>query len=1171
MPTPSPEKSRPQPSGGFALVIALGLMAFVLLLLLSITALVQVETKSAEVAQERLRAEQNAYLGLQVAIGELQKHAGADQRITARSDLITDTSDSPSAALSRKYYTGVWDSRTGTFKKWLASVADASGQSDPSGLVNESDVNTASANFATIALMTVPGVADEDVFVDRVQVNDSGAYAFWIADEGVKAKVNMLDSEAYYDALEDGDDEAQILRAPLVAAPSVGAGLLDELSSVMAQTKSDAAFRENLRKLTGKNELQLLGVSEAALAALRHDVTSVSYGLLTNPKDGGLKEDLSLAFEHGNKGTGSVFTVESYAHPKKTIDVRGPAWALFQDHYNLYKQMSYSNGVPQLDTNDPVAHGLLSGSDQDDFYNYRDELQDAYMDVTVFPNAEAGVGSPSVGFELPRPVRVQRQPIYLGNMVIISMYNDAGKLVTILNPVGLMWNPYSTALRLHEAATIEVPMKFGIEYLFSDPVGVDPDDVDLVPYKGRLSTNAAAPQNRVILTVPAGETFGPGEIKLYTVGDSRTTSRRPSVVNEINYDNGYYVEKWLEDARLGSVLQSDINRPSYYTTDGLDMPLPGATIRIAVTPIQTNWHTSSYAPASTGGGVGKYYQRSIMMTSQMQSLNDPGLDISQGSFSAYSHTGKDGSIFIGADVPVANLINPTPVGIYFYAANAVDDVNNQLPTATALEMHLSSNPRALFSTSLRGTYQHFRNNPSTIYEPQDFLGTTTLSGLFFDDQYAHYGLSYNNAANGQNRPVAWEFPTAPITSLAQLQHVYFNTDHYEPSYAVGNSFASPYVRRNESISSVGPTFLHSTFPDWFGSAIDFSYLLNDSLWDNYFFSSLAPTYEDGALQQNLNATIDDFVARSDTPKNSRMQLHLPHGLDATTLGGELKDPTKNPEEMIAGHLMVEGAFNVNSVSVAAWKAFLGSLYEQDVVGLELEDSASGGGTDLALDTNPSQAVFSRFSMPTLDKSYPDASDVQNNAGSGYRTLDADQLQDLAVEMVKQVRARGPFMSLAEFVNRSLVASPDTTGLMGPLQQAINDAGLNDDYALGLTVDKGGASPTANTNDIFLEPEAGTGNSYGAGPGYLLQSDFLNALGPFISVKSNTFVIRSYGESVNPVTGSQSTVYLEAVVQQVPEFVDNTQPAKSVILNDVNASFGRKFEIVKVRRLTADEI
>ena len=56
---------------GFALVVALSLMAFVLLLLLSISTLVQVETRSAEVSAARSEAHQNALLGLQQAMGAL--------------------------------------------------------------------------------------------------------------------------------------------------------------------------------------------------------------------------------------------------------------------------------------------------------------------------------------------------------------------------------------------------------------------------------------------------------------------------------------------------------------------------------------------------------------------------------------------------------------------------------------------------------------------------------------------------------------------------------------------------------------------------------------------------------------------------------------------------------------------------------------------------------------------------------------------------------------------------------------------------------------------------------------------------------------------------------------------------------------------------------------------
>ena len=117
--------NRQHSQGGFALVIALSLMAFVLLLLLSITTLVRVESQGAAITLERLRAEQNALLGLNLAIGELQKHAGRDQTITARADLITDGSGTSTAVPETSYYTGVWDTQTETFSKWLASVANA--------------------------------------------------------------------------------------------------------------------------------------------------------------------------------------------------------------------------------------------------------------------------------------------------------------------------------------------------------------------------------------------------------------------------------------------------------------------------------------------------------------------------------------------------------------------------------------------------------------------------------------------------------------------------------------------------------------------------------------------------------------------------------------------------------------------------------------------------------------------------------------------------------------------------------------------------------------------------------------------------------------------------------------------------------------------------------------
>ena len=107
---------------GFALVIALGLMAFVLLLLLSITTLVQVETRSSQTQLHQMEAEQGALLGLQVALGELQKNAGPDQRVTATAGIVNGVA----ADGSTQHYTGVWSSEpnipaANRFIQWLVS------------------------------------------------------------------------------------------------------------------------------------------------------------------------------------------------------------------------------------------------------------------------------------------------------------------------------------------------------------------------------------------------------------------------------------------------------------------------------------------------------------------------------------------------------------------------------------------------------------------------------------------------------------------------------------------------------------------------------------------------------------------------------------------------------------------------------------------------------------------------------------------------------------------------------------------------------------------------------------------------------------------------------------------------------------------------------------------
>ena len=765
--TPKAYRSNISRSGGFALVLALSLMAFVLLLVLSISTLVSVESKSSSIAVARVEAEQAAMLGLNVALGELQKVAGTDQRVTTRADRLA------VGNVKRKYYTGVWDSTNGSFIQWLASAATANGLQDSTGLNNETFVNAGSAAPVSVVLhKSADGL--EDVEVDKVAFEPTTGYAFWIADEGVKAKVNSVADEAYYTAVANADAKDPELLYPLGAAQSVGAEQITELNAVTAAKHTDSLIRHNLRKTQQSGNFEMLGVSADDLRKVDHDMTHFSYGLLTNPVDGGLKTDLSLAFEHGNADVGHVFVVEGYEHPDAgNIDVRGPSWSVFQDHYNLYKQMSFSSGIPRISTTDPMSHGELTGGEADSFYISRGELNNRFLDPNVYETAES-IGSATGGFAMPRPQFVQRQPVYLGHIMVISMLIEeevvdgetVNVLKTVLNPVALLWNPYNVELEVTDQPLVRIEPNIAIEYRFNG---------DAQPNKGRasvpilLSRETGFGQPWLWLYIPINERFAPGELKVYSADGLVSGPLMFNTTTTFNPQNGVYIDSWLNEANIGENDYSALQDTSIYEDNGLIVSGNVTSIDVAISPFNKNNMESHYELTSTPN---RFYQKFYAYTGDMGTGPIGG----EGTFDV-TDSGKEGLSFVSS-FPVSSLSSPYPFGIYNWTTAAADSINNHLYAgdpnkASAVDMYLMSNPRAPFSTTEVGTYWHQRSNVHTTLEPLAFAGgLTELENFFVNYQRPHYGTSYTTVANGQNRPVAWEFPTTPLTSLAQLQHVF---------------------------------------------------------------------------------------------------------------------------------------------------------------------------------------------------------------------------------------------------------------------------------------------------------------------------------------------------------------------------------------------------------------
>jgi hypothetical protein len=279
------------PTSGFALVIALSLMAFVLLLLLSITTLVQVETANSTQAKDQLSARNNALLGMQIALGNLQVAAGPDQRITANAAILDGVDP------SKSNYTAVWDVDGATPGAvaaplaWLASGED-SGTTATSGstatdstwpmLVSERDSGNIEAVYAApIAVLNESG-------------NTDGQMAWWIGDEGMKAKFNLAESTYLRDSSTDSDKR-------LGTSSRFGIEALENFETTYEYT--DDTFVAKLQKTISAQQASILNSDlSTPLEDHFHDISFYSRGLLTNTRDGGLKQDLTHYFEGGIGG-----------------------------------------------------------------------------------------------------------------------------------------------------------------------------------------------------------------------------------------------------------------------------------------------------------------------------------------------------------------------------------------------------------------------------------------------------------------------------------------------------------------------------------------------------------------------------------------------------------------------------------------------------------------------------------------------------------------------------------------------------------------------------------------------------------------------------------------------------------------------------------------------------
>jgi len=94
----------------------------------------------------------------------------------------------------------------------------------------------------------------------------------------------------------------------------------------------------------------------------------------------------------------------------------------------------------------------------------------------------------------------------------------------------------------------------------------------------------------------------------------------------------------------------------------------------------------------------------------------------------------------------------------------------------------------------------------------------------------------------------------------------------------------------------------------------------------------------------------------------------------------------------------------------------------------------------------------------------------------------------------------------------------------------------------------------------------------ASPDYVTADQLLSRLLPLLTVRSDTFRLRAYGDTRNPVTGAVlGRAWCEAWVQRVPDYLDPADDPASAPSRPDNVAGGRRFLVTSFRWLTTADI
>lgn len=1276
---------------GFALLITVTLLAFLVLLLVSLASLTRVETQVASNNQNLAQARQNALMAMNIALGELQKYTGPDQRTTARSDMDATLSNTTTAsgrwlgaygngaeadytmaptAISNAVVAAS-DSRGSQAKllNWLVSgnestTFDPATQVGPKGNITTpppapqfrpndavaglSASITATTDTLTIAAKparllvgpnTVGNSLSDYVVAPLREITAEapgmgttpvpvGRYAWWVGDEGAKARMNlpMADASQASNAFVSSQRPAiELIDAihPTGSTTLVTADMLDPEHDKGRFNPADSI----LDHLVNADQLALTSATPAIADALRtairyrrHDLTLSANSVLSDTYAGGLKKDLSAIL---STGASSPADTDLIIPPDPNTTTQPTDYLSTPPPYNWnHLGMPTWGQLRSFTQKTASAAGVLPQTPE----------------LTVNPAYPTSPVATTVGVN---PIMTY---MAVGFRFIAPDGDAVGNRIRLaMVPIVVLWNPYTTTMRGTDDSGSPVRYEVGFRKAFASKMQLQGrpassgaigtytwSSADTVVQNidfGRTNTN---PFYRFIIESPPGG-IPPGESLVFSLKTSGADYNETNVLAPGFNDNYFVLHPGTATVTAalgaGAFYRVGVNAAPY--ANPYD-PNASRNVDGAIVPA-TLWNYGS--TDGNWGGAGNGWQEAYLgaVTSGTSYPTGAlpyksGSNPNQGLYQSYSlvstpfvktppyGTGSSGyaasSGATGLLQPEGNLINDMtllpPAFRMVMRAQFSNPRNPSTGDAASRSRWLYGDMRGLM---MLGGGNTFTGHPSQSGWPCDL-------SVDSDDLHASSGI---NLTSARNDTTLYEFRpgTMPLLNIGMLRHA--NLWWMGGGSGIGNSNGSGYIQYDYPLTTHSPPKLNTdvisgTRPERLvrfhqnsgnspGNIVrihyDNSWLMNRIMWDRYFVSTV-PNAGSGKVGDSSNTAIPDVLPNPN---------HTRYGNPSLTPASA--SPLKNADKA-AAHLMLKGGFNINSTSEQAWRAVLGSSNQlnYDPTGSSTGGSAWG------------KATFSRFSKPTTN--------ATNSPWLGYKQLSESQIAQFAKNIVDEIRHRGPFISLADFVNRRLYTSDPTitrktvpasgtspayqyedVRLKGTIQAAIDNQNLQ---ALM-------ASPPISPNDIINRPDTGPlslfssttpsykiirsynqpsldafgtgssvpatpvypyGNSGAGSPQFLTQADVLTSLGSQLTARSDTFLIRSYGEVLDPAnptsTPPLARAWCEVTVQRIPDYLDSSIPAEADLrtlasssAKTTNQHFGRKFKIISFRWLSQNDI